>query len=653
MPIAEFPTRTAAAALAAACLLHCGGNTVLTGSDGGDTPPDGDRTCPTSVVPNAACASDEPCRMPPSCQACGFGSWTIHASTCTCHDGRWGCDHVDCGPMAPWAYADPDCTILRGADADADADGDTDGDVDVTPEADALADIGDPPADADGDTIADADEGEGDADADTVPNRLDLDSDGDTWPDAVEAGDEDTRTAPVDTDEDTIPDFLDLDSDGDGVGDRYEERSFCTSRTDPDTDDDTYGDLIEITYGSDPCDAGSFPHRADFVIIVPFDDDPFPASRTVPLATLHQLADVYLLVDRAAGPAAVLARLRTEFRSTIVPGVRATVPDVRFGAGSFSDYPVAPFGGAADVAFAPAVSLTSDVAPVQTALDALTALDGGDSPGSQAAALWTVATRDASRALPSPTLSACPAALGGVHPCFRGSAVPLIVLVTAGPFHDGPGGTAPYGGSLGGVAPPTFADATAALAAGGIRVLGIDASGTAALARPDLVALARATGAVTAAGDPVVASVDADGSGIGGAVVAGFRSFALDAPIEVRISLEDDPGDGVDAVDAFIDHLEPDVSGRFFWDPFMGRDVVCTSGLVVADRDGDGHADSFIDLLPGTSVCATVVPRRNATVPATAEPQIYRAHLHARIDGRYPVDERDVYFLVPPILADP
>lgn len=34
---------------------------------------------------------------------------------------------------------------------------------------------------------------------------------------------------------------------------------------------------------------------------------------------------------------------------------------------------------------------------------------------------------------------------------------------------------------------------------------------------------------------------------------------------------------------------------------------------------------------------------------ATREPQISRAVLHARIDGRCPVDERDVYFLVPPV----
>ena len=54
----------------------------------------------------------------------------------------------------------------------------------------------------------------------------DLDSDGDTVPDAVEAGDDDPETPPRDFDGDGDPDFIDPDSDDDGDVDLWDFASF-------------------------------------------------------------------------------------------------------------------------------------------------------------------------------------------------------------------------------------------------------------------------------------------------------------------------------------------------------------------------------------------------------------------------------------------
>ena len=112
-------------------------------------------------------------------------------------------------------------------------------------------------SDEDGDTIIDHMEGleTDDFDGDGIPNYLDLDSDGDTIDDMVEAGDVDALTLPVDSDGDTSYDFLDLDSDDNCIPDR-QEKGGPTPRdldedgredyNDPDNDGDGITDAIEI-----------------------------------------------------------------------------------------------------------------------------------------------------------------------------------------------------------------------------------------------------------------------------------------------------------------------------------------------------------------------------------------------------------------------
>ena len=96
--------------------------------------------------------------------------------------------------------------------------------------------------DSDGDTIPDATETASDTDADGIFDFLDLDSDGDGIPDQTEGI--------VDTDGDGLPNYLDLDSDSDTISDTIEgivdtDGDGTPNYLDLDSDEDGYNDSVE------------------------------------------------------------------------------------------------------------------------------------------------------------------------------------------------------------------------------------------------------------------------------------------------------------------------------------------------------------------------------------------------------------------------
>ena len=50
-------------------------------------------------------------------------------------------------------------------------------------------------------------------------------------------------------------------------------------------------------------------------------------------------------------------------------------------------------------------------------------------------------------------------------------------------------------------------------------------------------------------------------------------------------------------------------------------------------------------------MCFDIHARRNVTVPATREPQMFRATIQVQGDRITILDERDVFFLVPPVIT--
>jgi len=129
------------------------------------------------------------------------------------------------------------------------ADWDNDGlnDVIEDPNENGIVDVGETDPwnpDTDGDGISDGIEGLVDSseDADTLINALDLDSDGDFIPDAVEYF--------------GATDWLDPDSDDDGIIDGWEDM-WGTDPLNPNTDGDGWTDGEEIAYGSRPTNPDS------------------------------------------------------------------------------------------------------------------------------------------------------------------------------------------------------------------------------------------------------------------------------------------------------------------------------------------------------------------------------------------------------------
>jgi hypothetical protein len=62
--------------------------------------------------------------------------------------------------------------------------------------------------------------------------------------------------------------------------------------------------------------------------------------------------------------------------------------------------------------------------------------------------------------------------------------------------------------------------------------------------------------------------------------------------------------------------------------------------------------DTFVGILPGTTVCFDIYAKRNETVPATEDPQVFMAYVDVIGDGITVLDTRQVYFLVPPVIGE-
>ena len=554
--------------------------------------------------------------------------------------------------------------------ADADGDGredfrDLDDDED---RVDDVTEIGDPaaPADFDGDglpdfrqpdsdndTILDGDErprtGDAvDTDMDGTPDWQDDDSDGDGWLDSEEAGDMDIRTPPVDTDMDGTPDFRDVDSDADGLSDA-DERVAGTSPTSSDTDGDGVSDLIEVGAGTDPGDPTDNPRaRGDFVFEVPYMEPPMPTSDDLAFSTELRKVDIYIMVDRSGSMTSEITSVRNNIQTVLD---NLTCPSAG-GSGDPADCIEDLWAGIASIGYAgsPSTAYTHhlDVQPDPSIVGPALATSepSGCCDETMNLAVWGAATGMASSAaptagctdsalttaFPAKDCSASPAAMAGLggtgYPCFRDGALPVIMLATDEP----PSVTHNC---------PTIPETITAMNAISAKMIGILGSGTSSSVRTDLESLASGTGAVDTSGSPLVFP-GAD-STAAMAIENAVRTLANAVRVDISAVPVDDPSDSVDAVAAFVDHLETLQLGT----------AECTDMLMEADSDGDGFPDLYQQVLFGTPVCWRIFAKQNDTVMPTTDPQVFTATIQVYGDGVTLLDERDVFFLVPPEIVGP
>jgi hypothetical protein len=544
------------------------------------------------------------------------------------------------------------CNISKKFETDGDQDPDVTDTVDVTVE-DVEEEEVEPdvvlPDDADGDTISDVDEDRDtavDTDGDGDPDFEDIDTDGDTIPDAAEAGDSDLDTPPRDTDEDGIADFRDLDSDNDGLGDRWENDHGLDPYSE-DTDGDGVPDLIEVGAGTDPTDPDSNPtSEGNFFFVIPYRDEPVPLMDTLVFSSEIQKADVFFLMDTTGSMGGAISNLQSGLSTTIIPQIHSLIPDVWFGVGRFDDYPFGTYGhSGTDVVFQLMQRMTGDYTAAQDGVNALDLHAGMDGPESHVPALWATATGNGLGTYLSPQTSCLSGELG--YPCFRPDSIPIIVMFSDAPMHNGPEGANPYEGIT--PTPPVYVDAVDALNLIHAKVITI-VNGGYGDAVPHAVAISRDTGAEDSSGNPLNYVIAADGTGLGTQVVNGVRTMAQQVPIDISAIARDHTGDTVDAT-RFIDSIVPNIVGGVA-DP---RDAtkICVGGLSTDDTDGDTTPDIFTDVLPGTTICFDIHPAENRTVLHTTEPQVFIAFIDVLGDGITLLDTRAVYFLVPPELPEP
>jgi hypothetical protein len=498
--------------------------------------------------------------------------------------------------------------------------------------------------DSDNDTIDDLYEGVTDYDSDGSANYVDLDSDGDCISDRAEA----RGTPPMDTDQDHHADFIDRDSDNDGVPDVGEDAN-CNGTVDAgesspinvDTDMDGVTDLVETAAGTDPANPADNPQaNGDFVFVEPYQAPQMPASSDLDFSTKLQAVDLYVMLDRSGSMSAEINSIKTNLASVVrnvacAPLGTGTppscIPDLWAGAATVG------YHGSGAMAFQNWVDIQPNASFAGVPITEPTGITDSQEPltfGAYAAVTGQGGANFTMGAVPArASCAGSPAANGGYqtfgYPCFRQGALPVVILATDEP-PIGAGDTfkSPDWAS---VVKPAFLAVKAKL----VGILGDGLSGT---TQADLETMARDTGAVDALNGNAPLVFNGSGANAAAAIQTGILRLANGLPLDINATTTDDPTDAVNAVAAFVDHLQTLQSGT----------AQCASGLTDIDTNADTFKDKFLQVRTGTPVCWKVVSKQNTTVPATESPQLFRATVRVYGDGVTQLDERDVFFLVPP-----
>lgn len=490
--------------------------------------------------------------------------------------------------------------------------------------------------DSDDDTILDLDETQNDYDGDSLANFRDLDSDGDCVPDKGEK----RGTPPADTDGDHHPDFLDRDSDDDGVLDVTEDAN-CNGVRDPnesnplngDSDGDGVSDLIEVAAGTNPNNAADNPQaNGDFVFVEPYQAPQSPLDSNLDFSTKLQAVDLYVMLDRSGSMSTEIAAVKANL-STVVANVACPplgngtpgncIPDLWAGAATIG------YHGAGAAAFQNWVDISPSPSFAAVPITEPSGVSDTQEPLTFAAYAAITGMGGANFTMGSvPARTNCGAGKFG-YPCFRTGALPVVLLATdEPPLSSGDTYKSPDWATI---VKPAFLAAKA-------RLVGILGSGFGTGTDTDMRTMATNTGAVDAANGNAPLVFDGAGANAAAAIQTGIVRLANGLPLDINAVSADDPSDAVNAVTSFVDHLQTLQLGT----------AQCTNGLTDIDTNADTFKDKFLQVRTGTPVCWKVVSKQNTTVPATDAPQLFRATVSVYGDGITQLDQRDVFFLVPP-----
>jgi hypothetical protein len=148
---------------------------------------------------------------------------------------------------------------------------------------------------------------------------------------------------------------------------------------------------------------------------------------------------------------------------------------------------------------------------------------------------------------------------------------------------------------------------------------------------------------------PMVYRVDSNGSGLGTSVgdaiskLVSFGGFDDGTSVVGKMTDESMPGVPLPGTHTTADFLAPVGANR----GITPLDSMPAVGAMGGPASIDMTHNTFVDVQPGTQLRFTV-RAYNDFVPATPEPQFYKATIQVVGDGTALLDSRDVYILVPP-----
>ncbi len=438
----------------------------------------------------------------------------------------------------------------------------------------------------------------------------------------------------------------------------------------------------------------------DFFFVLPYMDPAGQVAKPLDFGTTVPSLDVFFLMDTTGSMIGEITTLQSALTSTVVPGIQAAVPNTQFGAGSFEDFPIDPFGSPRgadclqnnnqnpDQPLHLFQTITNNITAVQSAVGQYSTGGapigcGNDWPEASMEGLYQVAT-GAGLTGPAPT-SVPPntSGVGGVG--FRAGTMPVVVTMTDAMMHgpnepgtcviQGQTQVANYTGAVAAVA-HSRTQTKAALAGICARSVGIasfqptfdaNCSGQA-----DLEDFATATGARVPPGAwdiaarpagcaanqcctntngtgrapdaqglcPLVFLTDGAGNGLGTNIVTGIRMLTRFAQFDVTSQRQG---------------VTTDISGNPLPSPRTTADfikqVIPTGFMVPAAPpvvpNPTFDMTTFFGVTPGTRVQFDV-KALNDFLPQTADAQIFRATIRILAGGCTALDQREVLILVPP-----
>ena len=375
-------------------------------------------------------------------------------------------------------------------------------------------------------------------------------------------------------------------------------------------------------------DAGPPPPPPRPCIEAPIEAGEVRAELNIPASLA--VIDVMFLIDSTGSMADEIDAVRRGLRERVVPGIRGAIPDAAFGVALFGEFPVRPHGPDRVRPYELRSPITTDVTRVEAALDETPTWGNRDDPEAAIEGLFQVATGRGygTPGTPGfiPASSGCPrGGFGGA--CFRDDALPIIMLITDAPMHNGPPDVEPLAPYLFSPAPHGYAETIAAIRRLNILVVPLAASDPGRPSpAPHLRAVARDTGSLDAAGQPLFFDIGGRGDRIGEEIVNAVQFIAADVPLDVDAIAEDVPGDEVDA-------------------NLVLRGVRALSASPPDNVDRI-EGDTFFGVVPNTELTFVVVVDASDLEPSPTR-RVFPARILFRASGRSRLEVRELDIVVP------